>query len=53
LRAFFEPKVDRFAGTRRNLAQALEGIRICTAYKAAQQDSVAGVLEEVLTLYDE
>ena len=24
VRAFFEPKVDRFAGTRRNLAQALE-----------------------------
>ena len=24
--AFFNPKVDRFAGTRRNLAQVLEGI---------------------------
>jgi len=41
VKAFFEPKVDRFPGTRRNLAQVLEGIRICTAYKAAQQDSVA------------
>ena len=46
LRAFFEPKVDRFAGTRRNLAQALEGIRICTAYKAAQQDSVTEFLKK-------
>jgi alanyl aminopeptidase len=46
VRAFFEPKVDRFAGTRRNLAQALEGIRICTAYKAAQQDSVAEFLKK-------
>jgi len=46
LRAFFEPRVDRFAGTRRNLAQALESIRICTAYKAAQQDSVAEFLKK-------
>jgi alanyl aminopeptidase len=38
--AFFEPKVDRFAGTRRNLAQTLEYIRICTAIKATQQASV-------------
>lgn len=42
--AFFEPKVDRFPGTRRNLAQVLEGIRICTAYKSAQQQSVADFL---------
>jgi alanyl aminopeptidase len=46
LKAFFDPKVDRFAGTRRNLAQVLEGIRICTAYKAAQQDSVADFLKK-------
>jgi hypothetical protein len=46
LKAFFEPKVDRFAGTRRNLAQTLEGIRICTAYKAAQQDSVVEFLKK-------
>ena len=46
LSAFFGPKVDRFAGTRRNLAQVLEGIRICTAYKAAQQDSVAEFLKK-------
>jgi len=37
---FFEPRVDRFAGTRRNLAQVLEYIRICTAVKATQQASV-------------
>lgn len=46
VKAFFEPKVDRFAGSTRNLAQALEGIRICTAYKAAQQDSVAEFLRK-------
>ena len=39
--AFFAPKVDRFPGTKRNLAQVLESIEICTAYKAAQQASVA------------
>jgi cytosol alanyl aminopeptidase len=44
--AFFEPKVDKFAGTRRNLAQALESVRICTAYRAAQQDSVAEFLKK-------
>jgi alanyl aminopeptidase len=44
--AFFETKVDRFPGTRRNLAQALEGIRICTAYTAAQQDNVAAFLKQ-------
>ena len=46
VKAFFEPKVDRFPGTKRNLAQALEGIRICTAYRAAQQDSVAEFLKK-------
>jgi len=46
LKAFFEPRVDRFAGTRRNLAQVLESIRICAAGKAAQQDSVAGFLKK-------
>jgi len=46
VQAFFEPKVDRFSGTRRNLAQTLEGIRICAAYKAAQQNSVAEFLKK-------
>jgi len=44
--AFFEPKVDRFPGTRRNLAQALESVRICIAFKAAQQASVAAFLQK-------
>ncbi len=46
VKTFFEPKVDRFPGTKRNLAQALEGIRICTAYTAAQQESVAEFLKK-------
>jgi alanyl aminopeptidase len=46
VKAFFEPKVDRFPGTKRNLAQALEGIRICTAYTAAQQESVTEFLKK-------
>jgi alanyl aminopeptidase len=46
LKAFFEPRVDRFAGSRRNLAQVLESIRICTAYKAAQQVSVTEFLKK-------
>ena len=41
LNAFFEPKVDLYAGTRRNLAQVLESIRICIAFKQAQEESVA------------
>ncbi len=40
LKTFFEPRVERFAGTRRNLAQTLESIRICSAYESAQQASV-------------
>jgi aminopeptidase N len=46
VKAFFEPKVDRFPGTKRNLAQTLESIRICTAYTAAQRDSVAEFLKK-------
>ena len=46
VKAFFAPKVDRFPGTRRNLAQVLENIRICTAYKSAQEDSVAAFLKQ-------
>jgi len=44
--AFFEPKVARFAGTRRNLDQTLESIRLCTAFKAAQGPSVAEFLRK-------
>jgi len=39
--ALFEPKVDRFSGSRRNLDQALEGIRLCEAFKTAQEASVS------------
>ncbi len=46
LKAFFAPKVDRFAGTRRNLAQVLEVIRLCVAYKDAQQQSVVDFLRK-------
>jgi alanyl aminopeptidase len=42
--AFFEPKVDRFAGSRRNLDQVLESIRLCEAFKTAQEASVAAFL---------
>lgn len=42
--AFFEPKVDRFPGSKRNLDQALEGIRLCEAFKTAQEASVAAFL---------
>ena len=41
VQAFFEPKIEAFPGTKRNLAQVLETIRICTAYKSAQEASVA------------
>jgi alanyl aminopeptidase len=41
VQAFFEPKIEKFPGTKRNLAQVLESIRICTAYKSAQEASVA------------
>ncbi|HUE04955.1 MAG TPA: M1 family metallopeptidase [Bryobacteraceae bacterium] len=46
VKAFFEPKVDRFPGTRRNLDQVLETIRICTAIKAAQQESATEFLKK-------
>ena len=39
--ALFESKIDRFPGTKRNLAQVLESIRICAAYKQAQEKSVS------------
>lgn len=43
---FFEPRVDRFNGAPRNLANVLERIRLCTAYKAAQEASVAEFLRK-------
>jgi ERAP1-like C-terminal domain len=44
--AFFEPKVARFNGAPRNLAQTLETIRLCVAYKDAQESSVAAFLKK-------
>jgi alanyl aminopeptidase len=44
--AFFEPRVDKFPGTRRNLDQTLEMVRICTAYKTAQEASVEAFLRQ-------
>jgi alanyl aminopeptidase len=46
LAAFFDAKQERFPGTRRNLAQVLESIHICAAYKTAQQGSVAEFLRQ-------
>jgi len=44
LKAFFEPRVDRFVGARHSLDQVLEGIDLCIAGKAAQAPSVAAFL---------
>jgi hypothetical protein len=38
--------VDRFPVTKRNLAEVLESIRICMAYKAAQQASVTELFQK-------
>ncbi len=46
VQSFFAPKVDQYAGAPRNLAQVLEGIDLCIARKAAQQDSVKTFLEK-------
>ena len=43
---FFRPRVADYAGGPRNLAQVLEGIDLCIAYKGAQQASVARFLEK-------
>jgi alanyl aminopeptidase len=43
---FFAPKVNRFPGTERNLAQTLESIRLCSALKAAQEPSIETVLRK-------
>jgi cytosol alanyl aminopeptidase len=44
--AFFEPRMARVEGGPRNLAQALERVDICLAFKQAQQSSVAAFLEK-------
>ncbi len=40
LKKFFEPRVSKFTGAPRMLAQTLEGIKACIANKAAQEPSV-------------
>ena len=40
LKSFFEPRVDKFVGAPRLLAQTLEGIHACIANKAVQESSV-------------
>jgi alanyl aminopeptidase len=45
LKTYFEPRVDKFVGAPRTLAQVLEEIDLCIANKAAQGPSVAAFLE--------
>ncbi len=47
LESFFKPRVEKLTGGPRTLAQALEIIALCTAFKEAQQPSVI----EFLTQY--
>jgi alanyl aminopeptidase len=42
--SFFEGRSTKYTGGPRNLAQVLEGIDLCVAYKKAQQPSVAEFL---------
>jgi alanyl aminopeptidase len=44
--AFFGPKMANVTGGPRSLAQTLEGIHLCEAWKNAQQDSVRRFLEK-------
>jgi aminopeptidase N len=44
LKAFFEPKVKKYVGAPRALDQAIEGIDLCIANKAAQESGVAAFL---------
>jgi alanyl aminopeptidase len=46
LKNFFEPRVSKFVGAPRVLAQTLEGIKSCIANKAAQEPSVEQFLKE-------
>ena len=45
LKSFFEPRVDKFVGAPRLLAQTLEGIHSCIANKAMQEPSVEEFLK--------
>ncbi len=44
LQSYFEPRIAKFTGGPRALAQTLEGIDLCTATKAAQEASVVAFL---------
>jgi alanyl aminopeptidase len=44
--SFFQDRAKKFIGGPRNYAQALEGIRLCEAQKAAQGADVAAFLEK-------
>jgi alanyl aminopeptidase len=44
LRTFFAPRVEKYAGAPRALAQTVESIDLCIAAKSAQAESVAGFL---------
>ncbi len=46
LKSFFEPRVDKFVGAPRILAQVLEGIDSCIATKAAQEPGVVAFLKQ-------
>ncbi len=45
LQTFFEPRISKFTGGPRALAQILEGIDLCIATKAAQEASVVSFLQ--------
>ncbi len=46
LKSFFEPRVDKFVGAPRILAQVLERIDSCIATKAAQEPGVVAFLKQ-------
>ena len=48
-KSFFDGRSTKFTGGPRNLAQMLEGIDLCVAYKKAQAPSVSAFLEKYAT----
>jgi cytosol alanyl aminopeptidase len=46
LEQFFGERVKRFNGGEQSLAETLEGVRLCSALKSAQQESVSAFLRE-------
>jgi alanyl aminopeptidase len=46
LESYFQPRVDKFVGAPRALAQVVEGIDLCIAEKAAQGPGVAAFLKQ-------